>query len=65
MDNYTNYKDKSEEAIIESLCEFERPSGGFQRLFPLKSNIEYYRKFIENPEEENLALWNEMLGNKK
>jgi len=65
MDNYTNYKDKAEEAVIESLCEFERPSGGFQRLFPLKSNIEYYRKFIENPEEENLALWNEMLGNKK
>ena len=65
MDKYNEYKDKAEEAVIESLCEFERPSGGFQRLFPLKDNINFYRKFIENPEEENIALWNAMLGNKK
>ena len=65
MEKYNEYKDKAEEAVIESLCEFERPSGGFQRLFPLKDNINFYRKFIENPEEENIALWNAMLGNKK
>ena len=64
MEKYNEYKDKAEEAVIESLCEFERPSGGFERLFPLKSNIEYYKKFIEKPEEENLALWKAMLGKK-
>jgi hypothetical protein len=65
MDKYTEYKSKEEEAVIESLCEFERPSGGFQRLFPLKDNIDIYKKFIENPEEENLALWTAMKENKK
>ena len=64
LDKCNEYKDKIEEAVIESLCEFERPSGGFERLFPLKNNIEKYMKFIENPEEENLALWKNMLGNK-
>ena len=62
MDKCNEYKNKAEEAVIESLCEFERPTGGFQRLFPLKNNIEIYRKFIDNPEEENLALWKAMLG---
>ena len=65
MNKYTEYKSKTEEAVIESLCEFQRPSGGFQRLFPLKNNIDYYKKFIENPEEENLALWKAMKENKK
>ena len=62
LEKANTYKSSVEEGVIESLCEFERPTGGFQRLFPLKNNIEYYRKFIENPEEENLALWKAMLG---
>ena len=61
MDKPNKYKDAIEEAVIESLCEFERPTGGFQRLFPLKSNIKYYSQFINQPEEENLALWKAML----
>ena len=65
MDTPNNYKDSVEEGVIESLCEFERPTGGFQRLFPLKENIKYYSQFIENPDEENKALWKEMLSEKK
>ncbi len=42
MDEANVYKDAVEEGVIESLCEFERPTGGFQRLFPLKDNIKYY-----------------------
>ena len=65
MDKANVYKDSVEEGVIESLCEFERPSGGFHRLFPLKNNIEYYKKFIENPGDENIALWKKMLSSKK
>ena len=54
-------EDVVDEAVIESLCEFERPTGGFQRLFPLKENIKYYSQFIADPQEENLALWKEMM----
>ena len=58
-DNY--YMSTIEEAITESLCEFVRPTGGFERIFPLKDNIDIYKKFIEKPGEQNLHLWEEML----
>ena len=58
-DNY--YMSTIEEAITESLCEFLRPTGGFERIFPLKDNIDIYKKFIERPGEQNLHLWEEML----
>ena len=64
LDKPNEYKDAAEEAVIESLCEFERPTGGFQRLFPLKENIKYYSQFIADPQEENLALWEEMMKSK-
>jgi hypothetical protein len=64
MDKPNEYKNTVEEGIIESLCEFERPTGGFERLFPKKENIKYYSQFIENPEEENLSLWETMLNSK-
>ena len=58
-DNY--YMSSIEEAITESLCEFVRPTGGFERIFPLKDNIDIYKKFIDKPGEQNLNLWEEML----
>jgi len=64
MDKANEYRDSVEEGIIESLCEFERPTGGFQRIFPLKSNIKYYSQFIDKPEKENIALWETMLNTK-
>ena len=57
LEKANTYKTSVEEGVIESLCEFERPTGGFHRLFPLKNNIEYYSKFVENPGDENIALW--------
>ena len=61
LEKVNKYKTSIGEDVIESLCEFERPTGGFQRLFPLKENIKYYSRFIENPGEENLELWKKML----
>jgi len=58
-DNY--YISSIDEAVTESLCEFVRPAGGFERIFPLKENIEVYRKFIDKPGEQNLTLWEDML----
>ena len=60
FEQLNEYKDSKEEAIIESLCEFARPTGDFERVFPLKNNIDYYRKFVSNPEIENTALWEKM-----
>ena len=57
IEKENNYKDSISEAINESLHEFYRPSGGFERIFPLKDNIKDYSKFLEKPEDENKALW--------
>ena len=64
--DYPNYyKTTIEEGITESLCEFERPSGGFERIFPTKETIDIYSKLIDNPGEINYTLWDEIKGVKK
>ena len=60
FEQLNEYKDSKEEAITESLCEFARPTGDFERVFPLKNNIDYYKKFVSNPDIENTALWEKM-----
>ena len=64
LDKPNEYEDAVEEGVVESLCEFERPTGGFERIFPTKDNIKYYSKFLEKPEEENIALWKKMTESK-
>ena len=31
---------------------------GILKEFHIKNNLEYYKKFIKEPGEENIALWN-------
>ena len=51
-------EDKSFKNVLEeTLAEFDRPTGGFERIFPTKDTILKYSKFIENPGEENLMIW--------
>ena len=54
-------KEKTEllrEKIEETLCELDRPRGGYKLIFPLKNNIEKYKKFFgENISEEDNELW--------
>ena len=61
IDKEINYKDNISEAVNEALCEFCRPTGGFQRIFPLKENVKSYMKYFENADEENKALWEVLL----
>ena len=52
-----NYSNAVEEAVNEALCEFSRPKGGFERIFPTKESLIKYKKYFLNPNEENLKLW--------
>ena len=54
------YKNKVEESVNESICEFGRPLGRFIRVFPRKDNYKYYKQFFSDPVEENLELWKEI-----
>lgn len=60
MDKDVVYEDPVEEAINETLCEFLRPSGGFERIFPKLKTIEYYKKYLINPGKENVVLWDKL-----
>lgn len=43
--------------INNILCEMNRPMGQFERIFPIKNNINKYEKFFENISNENKLLW--------
>ena len=58
MDEIYEYTDRSEEEIDYALCEFSRPKGNYERIFPVKNNIERYKKlFLDNLTKENQLLW--------
>ena len=48
--NFVSQKKNKEELIKENLeesfCELDRPRGGYKLIFPLKDNIEKYKKFF-------------------
>jgi len=56
-------KNPVEEAIEQTICEFTRPMGGFERIFPLKNNIDKYKKYFEVISANNQALWDEIQRN--
>ena len=59
----TEFKSEKEKNLFETICEFKRPSGGFERIFPKKDNINKYNKYISNPGDENESLWKYMSKN--
>lgn len=44
------------ENIRYCIDEFSR-RGNFDLLFPLNNNVEYYSKFISEPDVENILIW--------
>ena len=57
LDKEINFKNKVDELIQLSICEFERPHGGLERIFPVKKTLNYYKQFIKYHDEYNKALW--------
>ena len=56
-DNIYHYDNDVEKNVDDALCEFGRPTGQYKRIFPLKDNIDKYKKFFINKVEENEKLW--------
>jgi hypothetical protein len=63
MEGECEYKDSVDEAVQQSICEFTRPTGKFERIFPTKDNIDYYKQFFEEVTINNQALWDEIKNN--
>jgi len=44
--------------VNKGLCELERPRGDYELIFPLKNNINQYKKYFRNINcEENEIFW--------
>ena len=62
--NIYYYNNEIEEIVDDSLCEFSRPRGLFELIYPLKDNINKYKKFYLNISKENEILWYKLLESK-
>ena len=58
-----NKKERIKFNVDEALCEFGRPRGKFELIFPLKENIDKYKKFFKINLEENNLLWKHIQEN--
>ena len=56
------YDNKVEEIVDDSLCEFGRPRGMFDLVYPLKNNVNKYKKFYERVLPESQLLWDKLLA---
>ena len=54
LDNNLN---EDEESVNRALCEFGRPRGRFELIFPLKNKVNYYKKFYGNFIKTDEMLW--------
>ena len=60
---YTNEEERIQHDVDDALCEFERPRGKFQLIFPLKENINKYKKMFRIKLPENELLWKKLQEN--
>ena len=58
---YNNEDERIKHDVEEALCELGRPRGKFELIFPLKENIEKYKKFFKIQLPENELLWKHIL----
>ena len=49
--------DDDEDGVNRALCEFGRPRGRFELIFPLKENFNYYKKFYKKNKNADEMLW--------
>ena len=65
LDISNKYKNKDEllkKNLEESLCELDRPRGGYKLIFPLKNNYKNYKQFFgKNIPEEDQNLWKNLI----
>ena len=52
--------DENEDGVNRALCEFGRPRGRFELIFPLKDNVDYYKKFYKDYKTADEMLWKKL-----
>ena len=57
IDKELFFNSNNEELINNAFCELTRPRGDLELIFPLKENIEKYKKYFIKNNEENIKFW--------
>ena len=55
--DYENYK----YSLNNAFCELERPRGDYELIFPIKNNINKYKKYFKNNFKENIIFWEKII----
>ena len=59
-DKKININDNTDNLINNALCEFSRPKGDYELIFPLNENINKYKKFFKDKNEINELFWKKL-----
>ena len=62
LDNFGDLSDEDIEILLDIEDEFHR-RGHFEKLFPLKDNIDIYAGFFQSLRYNNLLLWKHIKSN--
>ena len=57
LDEVYQYESPVNELVEDAFCELTRPKGGYDLIFPLKKNIDVYKKFFRKKLPENELFW--------
>ena len=57
LDEVYKYESPVNELVEDAFCELTRPKGGYDLIFPLKKNIDEYKKFFRKKLPENELFW--------
>ena len=55
-----NEKEELDYDINRALCEFGKPRGRFELIFPIKDKIPYYKQFFKGNKKADEMLWNKL-----
>lgn len=62
-DKKININGNEDDLINDAFCEFSRPKGDYELIFPLKENIDKYKKFFKDKNEINELFWKKLKNN--
>ena len=62
LNNKFKFNTEVEDNVKNAFCEFERPRGDYELIFPKRENINIYKKYFLYNTEENKKFWNKIVS---
>ena len=59
-DKEININDNADDLINNAFCEFSRPKGDYELIFPVNDNTDRYKKFFKDKNGINELFWKKL-----